>query len=217
MIIRNDCLKDQVYDHLVKKVRTNSLKAEEKVHELNICKDLGVSRTPVREALVELAKEGYLERIPRRGFRIRKLSVGEIREAYLIIGCLEGFASRSAVSKLSESDFQSLSDLIAKMEECIQKREHDKYFIHQNMFHEIFVKASGNQKLHELITSLKSRYVRQLHFKYPNKEALFQVLGKTNDEHRKILKLLKARKADELEVLLRNVHWNIVAFGHTAD
>jgi DNA-binding FadR family transcriptional regulator len=85
------------------------------------------------------------------------------------------------------------------------------------MFHEIIVKASGNQKLHQLITSLKSRYIRQLHFKYPSKKALFQVLGKTNDEHKKILKLLKARKADELEVLLRDVHWNIVAFGRIAD
>ena len=114
-MLKHKSLKELVYEYLYKKINIGSLRPNEKLNENQICKDLNVSRTPIREALVQLENEGYIKRLQRRGFIVREINQKQIKEIYKILGCLEGLAAHDAVGRLTESDLESMLKLIQKM------------------------------------------------------------------------------------------------------
>ena len=89
-------LKDHVYEYIADQIRLGDLKPEEKINENGICEKLGISRTPVREALIQLAAEGVLSSNAHRGFVVKKTDVTTVIELYEIIGVLEGLAAKKS-------------------------------------------------------------------------------------------------------------------------
>ena len=90
-------LKDHVYNHIVDLIDGGTLADDHKISEQQICDALGVSRTPVREALIQLAADGYLENVPRKGFYVKRVTEDSAREIVEIIGPLDGRAALLAV------------------------------------------------------------------------------------------------------------------------
>lgn len=88
-------LKDHVYEYIAEQIRAGSLLPDQRINENVICEELNISRTPVREALIQLSAEGILENKARRGFIIRSMSEQDVRELYTVIGVLDGYG-RSA-------------------------------------------------------------------------------------------------------------------------
>ena len=78
-------LKDHVYDYIAEQIMEGRLRPSEKISEAAICEELSISRTPVREALIQLAGEEILENVPRKGFIIRHVDLKEARELYEVI------------------------------------------------------------------------------------------------------------------------------------
>jgi DNA-binding GntR family transcriptional regulator len=116
-------LKDLVYVYLYEKINQGTIKPNEKINENLICRDLQVSRTPVREALIKLEDEGYLKRMPRRGYIVREVTRDKIREIYEIIGCLEGLAASLAIDRMTGKDIILLETLVEKMNEAIKNKK----------------------------------------------------------------------------------------------
>ncbi len=83
-------LKDHVYHFISKKIMAGELLPDEKINESDIVADLNISRTPVREALIQLASEGLLENVPRKGFVLRPISERKAVELYQTIALLDG-------------------------------------------------------------------------------------------------------------------------------
>jgi len=199
-------IKDHVYEYLSTKINEGDLRPKEKINDKIICDALKVSRTPVREALIELTNEGYLERTPRHGFRVKVISLVEVKEIYEIIGSLEGLAAERALSRLKEEDYLCLEKLISKMDEFIKnKKRHDFYHL-QRDFHDIYIKACGNSRLFDMLFALKNRF-RQVYAFHESKEALYSELQQFNDEHREIVKLFRKGNVPELQKYLKDVHW----------
>lgn len=203
-------LKDHVYDYISKKINDGSLKPNKRINENIICNDLEISRTPVREALMQLASEGYLEKAPRKGFIVKELNLERVKNLYEIIGCLEALAASLSVDKLTNMDLKDMEDILKKADEAISGRDYSKYYKLQTEFHSIFIKSTDNKELILLLTTLKRNFIRQTYITDKEQvDTLLDVVKDTHSQHWEILKLFKEKDKAKLEDYLRNVHWNI--------
>ena len=104
-------LKDHVYEYIADQIRDGSLLPEQRVNENVICESLNISRTPVREALIQLTAEGVLENRARKGFVIKSISEKDVGEIYAVIGVLDGYAAKSSCDHLTKQDPVSYTHL----------------------------------------------------------------------------------------------------------
>lgn len=199
-------LKDHVYEYIEEKIRDGSLKANERVTENDICEELNISRTPVREALIQLAAEGIIENQARKGFVIKEMKTEEVVELYEVIGVLDGLSAKRACSSLTEKDYCDMQFHVDAMDLAIKTGNFDMYEKHQNEFHRIYQKKCGNNSLISILESSKNKILKRT---YDDDDAgqMREVLLRTNEEHRQILKMLQEGKTDELALYLKDVHW----------
>lgn len=202
-------LKDYVYEYISHKIQIGELKPDEKISESSICEVLQVSRTPVREALIQLADEGILENLPRRGFTVKSIDINKVNEIYPIIGVLEGLAARTAIKYVTEKELDSLEYCIFKMDDYINNHDYENYYKKQLEFHQILIASCGNAELINLIEKLKKKFIKQSVNIDENREETFKALTITNNEHKKIFELVKSKKDEELEKFLKETHWNV--------
>ena len=101
-------LKDHVYNFIAEQIRLGKLNSNEKVNEQDICQQLNISRTPVREALIQLAADGFLDSAPRRGFRVKPLTKKESEDIYRILAPLDALAAELAANYLTPEDLKSM-------------------------------------------------------------------------------------------------------------
>jgi DNA-binding GntR family transcriptional regulator len=102
MAIQRLSLRDQVRDELAGWLNDGRLKPGQRLEEERLARAMGVSRTPLREALASLARDGLVDAVPHRGFRVPALSVEVVRDLYPIIGSLEALAVRLSGSAVVE-------------------------------------------------------------------------------------------------------------------
>ena len=133
-------LKDHVYNHIVDLIDGGTLADDHKISEQQICDALGVSRTPVREALIQLAADGYLENVPRKGFYVKRVTEDSAREIVEIIGPLDGRAALLAVGDMTDDDIAQLQFLHGSMQLAIEKGLYKKYDDLQHDFHDCYVR-----------------------------------------------------------------------------
>ncbi|QWT18269.1 GntR family transcriptional regulator [Collinsella sp. zg1085] len=200
-------LKDLVYDYISRKIAQDELSVGDRVPEPMICEALGVSRTPVREALIQLASEGYLENIPRRGFRVRGISDESARELYEIIGPLDGHAAALACPHLTPDDLHHMQFLWDSMNLAINSHMFERYDGFQKEFHRIYQQRCGNKRLLKLLEAQDRAFMKPGYGEL-NSEAIYELLAKANREHAHILELFQAGAAAEVENYIRDVHWS---------
>lgn len=200
-------LKDQVYEYIADEIRQGSLLPDQKINENTICEQLNISRTPVREALIQLAAEGVLENKARRGFVLKPMSQGGAKELYELIGTLDGLAAKKACGKLSEDDYADMDFYIQTMELAVQSRNYQMYYKQQIQFHQTYVLKCGSQSLIDCILQYKKKLLAKTYMD-DRQGKVHQLLIDTNQEHRHILELFRQKKAEELFRYLAEVHWN---------
>ncbi|MDO4793666.1 MAG: GntR family transcriptional regulator [Filifactor alocis] len=200
-------LKEHVYNYISDEIKNKNLDANEKINEQEICNKLGVSRTPVREALIQLSSDGLLEITPRRGFRVKSLTMKEAQDLYAVISNLDVMAAEIALQKLSEEDLTKMQILVDQMDDAILRYEFGDYYKLQMDFHNIYILRTDNRPLIDTIFRLKKRFIRQ---SYPNEKSncVRDILLNTNQEHREILNCFKEKNLDKLKKDLQQ-HWNL--------
>lgn len=199
-------LKDHVYDYIEEKIRCGSLKANERINENDICSELNISRTPVREALIQLAAEGIIENQARRGFVIREMKEEDLAELYEVIGSLDGLSAMRACSHLTEKDLNDLAFYVEAMDLAIKTGNFDMYEKNQYEFHKRYQSKCGNSTLISNLENLKSKILKKSYID-DEKGVMREILYKTNEEHRVILQMFREGKDEELAKYLFEVHW----------
>ena len=134
------------------------MKAGHRVSEPELAKCYGTSRTPICEAFRQLESEEYLKVIPRRGAVISEFSPKEVEEFYAINSILEGYAACRACEKLSSKDLDRLQAINDKLAELAQSRDIKNFFEIHSEFHDVFIRASENEKLYELVSGLVAKF-----------------------------------------------------------
>lgn len=200
-------LKDHVYNYISNKINSGELKSNEKINEKEIMEDLNISRTPVREALIQLSSEGFIDNVPRKGFLVKQFDEKKISEIYSLLGVLDGYAASLTCSKLTERDYRSMEMLIYGMTKAIDDNDFLDYHNLQTEFHNIYIKKCENEELIRVVHQLKNFLINQTYGK--NSAEVKEIFHKTNAEHEKILNFFKEKNITELDHFLRNVHWHI--------
>ena len=185
-------LKDHVYNHIVDLIDGGTLADDHKISEQQICDALGVSRTPVREALIQLAADGYLENVPRKGFYVKRVTEDSAREIVEIIGPLDGRAALLAVGDMTDDDIAQLQFLHGSMQLAIEKGLYKKYDDLQHDFHDCYVRKCGNTRLIGLIHQM-NRYFMKREYANVGADELDGLLRKANEEHAEIVRLFELR------------------------
>lgn len=201
-----ESLRDYVYKYISNKIQNGELQSNQKISEAAICKDLSISRTPAREALIQLASDNLILYLPRRGFFVKEMSLKEKLDLYAVLACLDAYAATLTMEKLSDEDFKDMEDIIEKIDVAIENRNYSLYNELQFGFHNVYLSKCDNEKLIEILNTLEHSFL-PVTYANKNPEVLFQVLKDVNNEHRNIIELFKKKKSEELEHFLREVHW----------
>ena len=199
-IERHQTLREKILETIRDAILKGTLKPGERVSEPELAERFGISRTPIREAFRQLESEGYLEVVPRKGAVVASLSERDVVEFYSIKSILEGHAARIAAERMSERDLERLEAINAKLEQIAADGDIKAFFRVHNEFHELFIKASGNDKLAELINQLVLKFNRL-------RLASLAQPGRMNisvQEHRKIIEAFRQHDGDKAENLVRH-------------
>ena len=196
---RHQTLREKILESIRESILRGSLKPGEKVAEPELAERFGISRTPIREAFRQLESEGYLTVIPRKGAVVTALSERDVEEFYSIKSILEGYAARIAAEKLSTKDLDRLEAINERLQQLANEGDVKTFFRVHNEFHELFIRASGNEKLFELIGQLLLKFNRL-------RMASLALPGRMNisvQEHRKILEAFRRQDGDQADNLVR--------------
>lgn len=131
---------------------------------------LGVSRTPIRDALGRLASEGFLERLPHRGFRVPEESAGQLLELYPIVASLELLAGRAALERFTPEDLARLREINRRLAESRDRGDARAIVEENNRFHRLISERSGNRRLASLLDDLRSQLGRLELWYYSHRE-----------------------------------------------
>jgi DNA-binding GntR family transcriptional regulator len=145
-------LKDAAYEGMRRRILDNVWIPGYRALEQEIALELGVSRTPVREALIRLEREGLVQVIPRHGMRVLPMSATDMREIYEVLTALESLAVELvATRRPSEAELQPLVKSTTAMEQALIENDLDAWALADESFHERLVTMSGNRHLIEAV------------------------------------------------------------------
>ena len=192
-------LSDQIANRLRDKIIQNELAPGDRIREREVCKDLQVSRTPLREALHKLASEGLIELIPNRGAIITRPSAVEIADMLQVLGVLEAFAGERVCEYISDQEVAEIKALQYEMLAAYARQDRLKYFKLNQKIHLAIVKAARSETLLSLHARLNARLYR---IRYQS-NLKNETWGSALAEHDHILDALEQRDAEKLSTLLR--------------
>ncbi len=192
-------LREVVCETLRDAVRRGVLKPGERLMEIQLAEELGVSRTPVREAIRKLEMEGYVIMMPRRGTYIADLSIRDINEVFEIRTSLESLASGLAAERITEDELEKLQRLLVEIGAHIKSGDMESIVRTDTEFHDLLYQASRNSRLVGIISNLREQLTRfrTTSMSFPGR------LKATLEEHRNIVEAIAqgdekaARKAAE--------------------
>jgi DNA-binding GntR family transcriptional regulator len=202
----NQSLVENIYKSILSDIQGGVLKPGSKISESSVCTELMVSRTPVREALIRLAAEGKVIKIPNRGFFVCDTANNYRHEVSQVIGALDALAAGLACKRMGTEDLLRMQELIAKMDIAIQFHNAGDYTQFQEEFHYVYISKCGNSVLINMIKSMFMSPVPKTYVGRDNR--LFSLCSICNKEHREILELMKAGKTKELSDTI-NKHWTV--------
>lgn len=150
-------LREMVFESLREAIILGRLRPGERLMEIQLAEEMGVSRTPVREAIRKLELEGFVVMVPRKGAYVAGVSVKDIADVFEVRSALEGLAAGLAAERITEEEMEELEKVILQIsgeEDILTVVKRD------NEFHELIYRASRNHRLTQIITHLSEQISR---------------------------------------------------------
>jgi DNA-binding GntR family transcriptional regulator len=153
-------LREVIFDSLREAIIMGELKPGERLMEIQLAEKMGVSRTPVREAIRKLELEGLVVMIPRKGAHVAELSVKDIKDVLEVRSSLDGLASALAAKRINKDELRELGNIVDQFAQYLEKNNVQGLIKKDVEFHELIYKASRNEKLGQIATNLKEQIHR---------------------------------------------------------
>lgn len=192
-------LHDTVVEHLRGFITEGVLASGQKLNERELCDTLGISRTPLREALKVLAMEGLIEINPNRGASVARLCDQEIRETFELMSGIEAFAGELACERISNSEIEQIKALHHAMEACKQQNDLPGYYQRNRAIHDLINLAARNTALRQMYLSLNRR-IHALRFRSNQQAPKWE---RALHDHEDMIQALEARNGKWLSEILR--------------
>jgi DNA-binding GntR family transcriptional regulator len=190
-------LREKIVETVRNAIVNGQIPAGARVAEPELADRFGISRTPIREAFRQLESEGFITVIPRKGAIVASLSAKDISDFYDLKMVLEGYAARCATKVLTEKEMIKMESVNRQMETAAVKKDLRKVLLLHNEFHDIFLKACGNEKLHAIVQNMVMQFQRF--------RLILAMRGKIEGsirQHREIIDAFRKRNADMAESLV---------------
>lgn len=200
--LHRDRAMDAVYEALRQAILNSLLRPGERLHVEDLASKLGVSLTPVRQAIQQLATEGLVEIKPRSGTFVAQLSAQDVEETFDIRCALECLAAEKAVGLVTSDQLRRLRRLLKVLRKAVRTDEDRKEHEQNNLeFHRALIRASGNQRLVEMYEALHAHIkIARIH---RADDDWLPRLSEEQAEHEAIVASLEARDAQSLKQALR--------------
>lgn len=179
-------LRDVVCEALRAAIQSGELPPGERLMEIPLAEELGVSRTPIREAIRKLEQEGFVVMIPRRGTYVADITLKDINQVFEIRSSLEELAASLASERITPDELEELERHLVSINDYMESRDFDKIVAADIAFHEVLYSASRNDRLIEIIHNLREQTFRfrSVSMNQPGR------LAKTWEEHRLLVEAL---------------------------
>lgn len=199
-------LQEHAYNHIREKLLVGDLGPPgSRVSDVKLAELIGISRTPVREAINQLVSEGLLERRPRAGVFVKVPDRRELEELYELREVVESYAVEKSASRISQEDLQELHNLCAEMKEIIDDFETSKldtiddnfamrWFASDSAYHLLLLRASGNRQAIRIANDL--RIMTQI-LGHRRIDHTLEDLKRIYEEHHKIVQLITEGKGKQ--------------------
>lgn len=194
-------LYDQAYSALLDMILNNKFEPNEKLTDAGLAQILGISRTPAREAVRQLVREGLLTGLPNRSVSVFQPTLKDFAELYSIRSALEGLAARLAFLNPEKSLFiDKMTKCLKSSKDAAKKVDTPASAMLNTQFHNLIIEASSNQNLITLFSGIKNKLVL-----YRLNSLKYQIrVNIALDEHLKLLELLKNGTEDECERTMKS-------------
>jgi DNA-binding GntR family transcriptional regulator len=199
---RPTVLAEQVSHILKDAILDGTLKGGDQLVEAELQRQFGVSKSPIREALRDLETKGLVVIKPRKGAFVKTVTRRDIEEMFPVRAALEGLAAREAYHRMNGDVLREMRQTVQKMEKAVKDSDVKTYWEYHYLFHEIFIDASGNEMLINILRTLRMHTIwYRFSYQYYKED-----LHKSLAIHKKILSLFRKKDSDiwELENLVRN-------------
>lgn len=153
-------LRDVVFNTLRQSILIGELKPGERLMELHLANRLGVSRTPIREAIHKLALEGLVTIVPRRGAEVAQITEKSMNDVLEVRRALDALCAELACERITEEGLQALGAACGDFEQCVKTKDNKKIAQADVALHNIIVQATGNQRLIQLVNNLSEQMYR---------------------------------------------------------
>jgi DNA-binding GntR family transcriptional regulator len=197
-------LRETVYDHLRTLMNQGRIRPGNYLDLNTLAREIGVSRTPLRDALLRLECEGFVEIHSRKGVRIAELTLERIRDIYEMLAALESTALRSVAERITSETVARMDELNREMGRALDDSDFARFYDANLAFHDSYLDLSDNTEMVRRIRILKQRL-----YDFPRLEGFVPEWERASTgEHQAMVRLLKAGKVGEAADLLRDVHWS---------
>ncbi|PKL08266.1 MAG: GntR family transcriptional regulator [Spirochaetae bacterium HGW-Spirochaetae-7] len=197
-------LREQVYAHLKLMLNAGQLAPGAFIDLNTLGNDLGLSRTPLRDALLRLEAEGFVTIHSRRGVVVNPLDLTAIRNSYQLLGALEASAIIETGPVFTATDSDCMNELNERMKASLSIDDFDDYYAANLSFHDVYIQKSANAELKRTVRILKERL-----YDFPRREAyLSEWEYKSLEEHAAIAAMLGSSDFAGAAAYVRDVHWS---------
>jgi len=205
-ILNVKSLREQVYEYIRDQMMEGTILPNTNLNLSQISDHLGISKTPLRDALIRMEVEGFVTIMPRRGVVVNGLTLQDVKDFYQICGALEGNVVRTVFDQFNGSHISVMRQLNSEMRAAIQREEFDIYYKLNIRFHDVFLALSDNRSIRPMLMPLKQRLYDFQRRPYVKAWEL-----RNTDEHDQFIDAIKAGDVEEAVRMLRDVHWSFRA------
>lgn len=186
-------LRELVYEELKHKILTGEIASQTRLMEIDLAEKMNVSRTPIREAIRELAADGLVTIEPRRGAYVSRISIDDMLDAFEVRENLEGFAAYLAAKRINEEQKVKLKELMDLYEEAINNDEKKNSVERDESLHKFIVECGGNKTLQQMVNHVQELSLRFRYLYYDD----FSHYKKMPAQHRLIVEAIVSGDCDK--------------------
>ena len=200
-------LREQVYQYLRDEMHEGRIVPGEYIRLNEMSDRLGISKTPLRDAVIQLECEGFVTILPRRGVLMNRLRLQDVKDAYDIVGALEAAVVIDVCSRLDSGRLDSMTAVNAAMKALLARDDFDNHyaaFFGLNVdFHNRFLDLSENRQIKKIVLPFKQRL-----YDFPRRRFIREWEQRNCREHDELVELIRAGDGKGAADLLRNRHWS---------
>jgi len=196
-------LREQVYEYLRSAMNSGKLLPGSSINPSQMSQQLGISKTPLRDALIQLETEGFVTILPRRGVIVNKITLQDVKSFYEIAGALEAAVVVSVFHELNSSRIEKMKQFNSEMMTAITCEDFDTYYKKNLDFHNVFLELSDNEALLRLVMPIKQRL-----YDFPRLGYIKEWELNNCNEHQQFIELIEKDNCNGAASIMRDVHWS---------